>query len=121
MQVLKPGLVHEYANYDVILHCEAHIACLEMLDPAVGAVMRGKANAEIAKFGSIRHVTRELQSECSGLLDRMAPTGMYFGAPSTHSNMAGFWPSEWIAGETVRMPKGVPNSVARDLGMAVIG
>jgi len=34
--------------------------------------------------------------------------------------MAGFWPSEWIEGATPRNPKGVPDSVARALGLAII-
>ena len=119
-QILKPGLVHEYANHDATAHCEAHIACLELVDPQAGSLMRAKANAAISKYGSIRHATYELQRECSERLDKAAPVGMYFGAPSARSNMAGFWPSEWIEGATPRNPKGVPESVARVLGSVTI-
>lgn len=121
MKVLKAGLVHEYKNYDSSEHCEAHIRCLEVLDPVAGARVRGMANAEISRYGSIRHATSDLQKLCSGLLDTLAPTGMYFGIPSVRSNMMGFWPSAWIEGETPRNPKGVPDAVARTLGQAVIG
>lgn len=119
-QILKPGLVHEYANYDASAHCEAHIACLELVNPQAGSLMRAKANEAVAKYGSIRHATYELQRECSDLLNMAAPVGMYFGAPSARSNMAGFWPSEWIEGATPRNPKGVPDSVARVLGSVTI-
>jgi len=119
-QILRPGLVHEYANYDASAHCEAHIACLERIHPQAGLLMRAKANAVVAKYGSIRYATHELQRECSDLLNKTAPADMYFGAPSAQSNMAGFWPSEWIEGATPRNPKGVPDSVARALGLAII-
>lgn len=121
MKVLKTGLVHEYKNYDASEHCDAHIQCLESLDPVAGAVVRAKANEVILKYGSIRHSTYGLQRECSDLLARLAPAGMYFGIPSVNSNMMGFWPSAWIEGSTPRNPKGVPDSVARTLGYAVIG
>lgn len=120
MQVLKPGLVHEYANYDASAHCEAHIACLEKLDPNAGAVMRQKANELIRRYGSIRSQTTQLTRECSIALGKVAPAGLYFGIPNVNCNMVGFWPQEWIEGATVRNPKGVPASTARLLGNAVI-
>ncbi|WP_157046067.1 hypothetical protein [Polaromonas sp. JS666] len=120
MKVVKPGLVHEYVNFDCVSHCEAHIACLEALDPIAGQSIRAKANNIVAKFGSIRSRTHELQRECSVALDRVGPTGLYFGIPSVNSNMAGFWPEVWIEGATARNPKGVPDSVARALGNVVL-
>jgi len=120
MKVVKSGLVHEYINYDCIGHCEAHIALLEKLAPNEGAVIREKANNIIAKFGSIRSMTYDLQRECSAALVKTAPAGLYFGAPSANSNMMGFWPADWIEGSTSRNPKGVPDSVARSIGIAVI-
>jgi hypothetical protein len=114
--IVKAGLVHEYTNYDCVAHCDAHITCLEQVSPDAGARMRAKANDVMAKFGSIRSITNELQRDCSTLLDKAAPSGLYFGAPSCHSNMAGYWPVEWIEGATNRNPKGVPDSVARTLG-----
>jgi len=120
MKVVKPGLIHEYANYDASAHCEAHIACLEKLNPNAGAIVRAKATELIRRFGSIRSETVQLQRECSGALDKIAPAGLYFGIPNVNSNMAGFWPREWIEGATVRNPKGVPDSIARAFGIAVI-
>lgn len=121
MKVLKPGLVHEYVDYDYSAHCEAHIACLEKLDPMAGARVRAKANALVAKFGSIRSGASDLVRECSGELDRLAPKGFYFGLPNVHCNMAGFWPAGWIAGATPRNPKGGSTAQARALGAARIG
>ncbi len=119
-KVVKYGLVHEYTNFEASVHCEAHIACLEKLDPIAGSAVRAKANACIAKFGSIRSITYQLQSECSEALNKVSPQGLYFGTPSAQSNMAGFWPSVWIEGATRRDPKGVQDSVARELGSAII-
>ena len=120
MQVVKPGLIHQYANYDTTAHCEAHIACLEKLEAAAGAEIRAKANELIRKYGRIRSETTQITRECSGALDKVAPEGFYFGIPNVNSNMSGFWPQEWIAGATGRNPKGVPEAVARALGNAVI-
>lgn len=120
MQVLKPGLIHEYANYDTTAHCEAHIVLLERLDSTAGAAVRAKADELIRKYGSIHSATTHLQRECRGALDKLAPAGLYFGIPSVNSNMAGFWPQEWIDGATPRNPKGVPDPVARALGYAAI-
>ncbi|WP_413460679.1 hypothetical protein [Herbaspirillum huttiense] len=119
-KVVRAGLVHEYTNYDATSHCEAHIACLEKLDPSAGALIRAEANELVRRFGNIRSGTKKLQSECSEFLDRLAPAGLYFGIPNVNSNMAGFWPKEWILGATVRNPKGVPDSTARALGKALI-
>jgi len=121
MNVLKPGLIHEYTNYDTVAHCEAHIRCLETLDPAEGARLRAIAEGIQKTHGSIRGATYDLQRQCSALLDKLAPSGMYFGIPNVRSNMAGFWPRSWIEGETPRNPKGVPEATARQLGNAMLG
>jgi hypothetical protein len=120
MKVLKPGMVHEYTNYDATKHCQAHIACLEKLSPVAGAELRAMATEHASKFGGIRAITFELQKRCSALLDSVAPDGLYFGAPSAQSNLIGFWPAEWIKGATPRNPKGVSDAVARALGPALL-
>lgn len=120
VRVLKPGMVHEYTNYDATAHCEAHIACLEKLYPAAGAEIRAIATSHAIKFGSIRAITHDLQKRCSALLDSVAPDGMYFGAPSSQSNLIGFWPAVWIQGATPRNPKGVCDAVARALGAVLL-
>ena len=89
MKVIKSGLVHEYANYDSSSHCEAHIACVEALAPIDGERIRAIANNYLRTYGRIRN-HRELQRECSIALDKIAPTGLYFGAPSVNSNMSAF-------------------------------
>lgn len=118
MKVVAPGLVAEYKDYNGSQFCEEHIRCLEHLDPAAGMVVRSRADDEVAKYGSIRHATYDLLKMCAQALDAIAPNGMYFGRPNVNSNIVGFWPTDWIADSTPRNPKGVPNSVAIQLGMA---
>lgn len=118
MKVTKPGLVHEYANCDETVHLYACIACLERLSPIDGASILARANEYRREFRGIQANAQELHRAISEAMEKVIPEGLYYGRPSVHSNMLGFWPAEWLDGATPRNPKGVPDSVARTYGMA---
>ena len=119
-RIVSAGLVHEYKHFELVAHVEAQIAFLERLDPVAGAEVRALADQHARLPRGFLAKTREIQAEVNSRFDRIAPSGLYYGAPSAQSNLRGFWPTTWIEGSTPRNPKGVSDLIARQLGDAVI-
>lgn len=117
MKVLKPGLVHEYnadGSYNYTEHIETQLRALERLNPETGAAVRVRfENVRGCRYAPNDSLLKVAQS-ISERLDDLAPEGLYYGIPRDNSNLAGFWPVEWLKG-------GPADAVARSFGACVIG
>lgn len=117
LKVLGPGVVHEYntdGQYNYTAHVEAQLRVLEQLCPAEGAQLRARFESVCSsRYADGDHINK-VASTISQQLDALAPDGHYYGAPRDNSNIAGFWPNEWLH-------HGPADAVARAIGPCTIG
>jgi hypothetical protein len=94
-RVIRAGLVHEYTGSELD-YLQALIECVEKLSPEYGASIRAQVSEIVRTHSHPLSPVNHFFGECNGKLDQLAPEGMYFGRPHSRSNMAGFWPLDWL-------------------------
>lgn len=120
-RVIRAGLVHEYTGSELD-YLQALVACVEKLSPQYGASIRAQVSEIVRTRSHPLSPVNHFFGECNEKLDQLAPEGMYFGRPHSRSNMAGFWPLDWLKNGPPGFPRlGEAEAEARKLGPCVIG